>query len=105
MSKLKKEGIKPASSHSSWGVSGDVQIIGYFSGNIKDGRIGLTETKMALVLEGSVSYTWNTFVAEVPAYIKVALKAQLETYLKMVYDEQFDKLISDGKQRFLGTFS
>ncbi len=103
LSKLKKEGIKPASSHSSWGVSGDVQIIGYFSGNIKDGRIGLTETKMALVLEGSASYTWNTFVAEVPAYIKVALKAQLETYLKMVYDEQFDKLISDGKQTLKGS--
>ena len=109
LDELADEGITPAYAHSTLGVSGKAQVIGYFSGSLVDGRFGFTELKAALVFSGGVSYTWNTFVpvvvAEVPAYIKMEIKAKVETSLKMKYNDAMEKLVSDGKQHLTGKLS
>ena len=107
LSSLKKQGIKPAYSHSSWGVSGDAQVIGYFTGNLHDGRIGFTEIKAALIFEGSFSYTWNTFVPvlEIPAYIKTSLKTSIETSLSTSYNEALKMMECDEDQALEGSLT
>ncbi|MCH5187169.1 MAG: hypothetical protein J1F63_02105 [Oscillospiraceae bacterium] len=93
LKELDKQGIKHAGSSSSIGVSGSVQLIGCFSGNFLDGRIGLTEIKTALVFEGGLKYTWTTYVFSAPVYLEMGLKTEIETYVNMKYDEQLEKMV------------
>ena len=91
--------------HSTFGVSGNIQVVGYFTGNVLDGRLGITELELALVINGSVSYTHNTTLMGVPAYFKVALKNKLSQSIKMVYDKDLEYMVSAGKQPLTITFT
>jgi len=97
ISEMKKYGA-PVSKSSAIGLSGNVQVLGYLTGNLLDGKLRITEMECALLFEGAVSYTHNTVIMSVPAYFKAQLKASVEALLKMKYDEELEKLVSTGKQ-------
>ena len=84
--------------HSTFGVSGNVQVVGYFTGNVLDGKLRLLEMEFAFVIKGGVTYKHQTIVAGIPAYLKVALKNKLSQSIKLTYDENWDFLKPAGKQ-------
>lgn len=84
--------------HSTFGVSGSVQGVGYFTGNVLDGKLRLLEMEFAFVIKGGVTYKHQTVVAGMPAYLKVALKNKLSQSIKLTYDENWDFLKPAGKQ-------
>lgn len=91
LKKLQEQGVmKGIEQHASVGVSGNLQCLGYFTGNRFDKRIGFTEMKLAVVAKGTGSYTYNTFVAQIPAYFKAELEAKLEACVQMIYDKSID---------------
>ena len=99
LKEMKQNGsLVPQSSE--FGVSGSVFELGYFTGKLTDGRVGLTEGKVVFVFDGKASYTHNTTLSvlgvPVPAYFKASLAAKLEWYLKMAYDDKLEQLESDG---------
>lgn len=84
--------------HSTFGVSGSVQVVGYFTGNVLDGKLRILEMEFAFVIKGGVTYKHQTIVAGIPAYLKVALKNKLSQSIKLTYDENWDFLKPAGKQ-------
>lgn len=84
--------------HSTFGVSGNVQVVGYFTGNVVDGKLRILEMEFAFVIKGGVTYKHQTVVAGIPAYLKVALKNKLSQSIKLTYDENWDFLKPAGKQ-------
>lgn len=84
--------------HSTFGVSGSVQVVGYFTGNVLDGKLRMLEMEFAFVIKGGVTYKHQTIVAGIPAYLKVALKNKLSQSIKLTYDENWDFLKPAGKQ-------
>ena len=100
---MKKANVLGASQSSEFGIKGNVNILGYFTGKIIDGRPKLTETKLVLSFSGSMSYTHNTVISvgpiPVPAYFKSTLEAKLECYLKMILDNKTNDLMPDGDRR------
>lgn len=84
--------------HSTFGVSGNVQVVGYFTGNVLDGKLRILEMEFAFVIKGGVTYKHQTVVAGIPAYLKVALKNKLSQSIKLTYDENWDFLKPAGKQ-------
>lgn len=103
---LEKNGCYPVMKpHSSFGVKGDVRILGCFSGNLRDGALRITEIEAILVANGSFTYTHNTTVLVMgipaPVYFKASLAAKLQASFKLVYDEldtSFLHLAYAGKQ-------
>ena len=95
----------PINQASSFGVKGSVQVMGYFTGNFLDGETHLTESKIALIFSGSLSYTYNTVVMGFPAYFKASLSAKIETCFKMKYDEFLQEMVPDGEQGLKATLS
>ena len=100
---MKKAKVLGASQSSEFGIKGNVNILGYFTGKIINGRPKLTETKLVLSFSGSMSYTHNTVISvgpvPVPAYFKSTLEAKLECYLKMILDNKTNDLMPDGDRR------
>lgn len=84
--------------HSTFGVSGSVQVVGYFTGNVLDGKLRILEMEFAFVIKGGVTYKHQTVIAGIPAYLKVALKNKLSQSIKLTYDENWDFLKPAGKQ-------
>lgn len=84
--------------HSTFGVSGSVQVVGYFTGNVLDGKLRILEMEFAFVIKGGVTYKHQTVIAGIPAYLKVALKNKLSQSIKLTYDENWDLLKPAGKQ-------
>ena len=84
--------------HSTFGVSGNVQVVGYFTGNVLNGKLRILEMEFAFVIKGGVTYKHQTVVAGIPAYLKVALKNKLSQSIKLTYDENWDFLKPAGKQ-------
>lgn len=92
LSDLKKQGVLLTDiPHSSFGVKGNIQVLGYFTGKFVNGEPRLTEVKGAVVLKGSISYAHNTIittlVGPIPAYFKISLEAAVNAAVKMKYDE------------------
>lgn len=89
--RLKKQGVKPAYAHGSFGVKGSVQIVGYLTGKITNTGFDLTELEAAVIVSGSVSYTHNTIVVvgavPVAGHYKIALGAKIGAYISCKRDE------------------
>ncbi len=83
--------------HSSFGVKGNVQILGYFTGTLADGEFRVTEMKGIFIVGGGASYTHNTVISTVigpvPGNFKVELKAKIEAGISMKYDEEIDAYV------------
>ena len=95
---LKQYGV-PIERASTFGATGTVQMLGYFTGKQIDGEPKLTECKMALIFSGSLRYTYYTVVMTVPGYVEMSLGAKLETYIKMAYDETSGALSAGDGQK------
>lgn len=100
----KKCGFVP-SRRSTFGVSGDIQVVGYFTGNAMDGLIVFTELEFAFIMNGSISYTHDTILMGVPAYFKIALKNKLSQSIKMVFDKETACMVSAGEQPLTISFT
>ncbi|MCR4586404.1 MAG: leucine-rich repeat protein [Lachnospiraceae bacterium] len=97
MTELDKNGVFMKESTSTFAVSGKVSLVGYFSGQIYDGHLGFNELKLAIVIKGSGSYTFQAVPPEtpVPGYFKISLEVAVESFLKMSYSEEKQKLVPD----------
>ena len=96
---------------SPWGFEGKAGLIGYFTGKIsvnKNGfpQVDFTEVKTALMLAGKVDYTHQkivifvgTPIPPIPAYVKIALEAEFQTYWKWKWDKEVGMLRPINRNR------
>lgn len=104
LEEMKQYGV-PIERAGTFGAKGTAQLLGYFTGKMVEGQITLTECKMAVLFSGSLSYTYNTLILNIPAYFKMSLGSKLEAYLKMVYDEASGAMNTEDGQRLDTSFS
>ncbi|MBQ8585646.1 MAG: leucine-rich repeat protein [Butyricicoccus sp.] len=84
LDELKKDYAAEMPQSGSFGVSGEVQVLGYFTAGPTEDGFKLNEVRVALLFKGKAEYVYNTTIAFMPAYIKVQLGAEITTNLAML---------------------
>lgn len=82
--------------HSSFGVKGNMQLLGYFTGSLADGEFRVTEMKGVFIVGGRLSYTHDTVVWGGPAHFKASLAAKIEAGINMKYNREINAYVPDG---------